>query len=1196
MKKEQSKKLIEKLFKNAFDEGNFKTFVENLFSETAPGKEGGWQQGIYVYESFKSHIKKFKRVAQYIDNNDEILDVLIAEVTEPYKLERSRGHLRNFAIEYLKRKDDDRNSLMVAYYHPEYEDWRLSYIKVDYENFKDNKTGKIKNKEKVKSAKRYSFLVGKTEPSHTPQKQFFPLFIKDVFYRPTLDEIENIFSIEKVSEEFFEKYRDLFVKTKIELDKVLKKDKIVRDNFNEHNINTVDFAKKLLGQIVFLYFIQKKGWFGVEKGKDWGTGSKNYLRELLNKKHMPFDNFFNDILEPLFYEALRTDRSSNNDWFSHLKCRIPFLNGGLFDPIGNYDWVNTDIIIPDELFVNNNKTVEGDTGNGIFDIFDRYNFTVIENEPLEKEVAVDPELLGRAYEKFNAIRPDNFDEYKRILDTGNKSQENKFNKKYGVYYTPRDIVHYMCRQSIIYSLKEKFADKINYEEIDNIFNRIDFWNENENIAKEKKDNDVKNSKYKNDFGDVIRYSKEIDDFLENLFIVDPAVGSGAFPVGMMIEITKLRLFLNTLNNTAKSSYDIKRRCIEHSIYGVDIDKGAAEIAKLRLWLSLTVDETDFRNIKPLPNLDYKIVQGNSLIGYKHNLGETVKLKQINKMKESYFNETNFGNKDKLSQIIDTIINNFYKDSINTQGYNINFDFRIAFSEVFIKNQGFDIVIGNPPYVSTKGRSDTEKSDLKKVYEFADDLYVHFYFKGLDILADNKGILNFITSKTFWTIQTKRNLRKEALKYELLELFDTASPFDAMVDTSIMAIRKKVSENNPLTVKDGKKSLNEPLTYKIDKSVFKNAVNEVFFMPTKFNMEIYEKYSKEVKKLMDKWWEKISTSKNIEKNKKTLEKYRQSLKPGDITLLGLITEGGQGLATANNGKYVGVLSTTKFAENIRKSRPTKLFEAIRNIGIEEYAKITSKEKAEELLNSLSEFAIRELFDELKEKYGRDIFGQGYLFRIVSVQEIADLESLTDDEKANGITGNKTFVPYDKGDKNGNRWYAKTPYYIDWSRDNVQFLKNNSGKKGQGMPVVRNPKFYFREGFCWSDIHTVLLKSRLKMIGIHDVKSMSLFSLIDLIPDNYLILIINSTFMSFYDYVFVNNTSGFQINDARQIPIIIPTESELQRAESLFEAARRIKEQEFSGELSRQEVEKELSHIQEQVDKYVMELYGWGNKFE
>src|SRR3972149_1610567 len=139
-----------------------------------------------------------------------------------------------------------------------------------------------------------------------------------------------------------------------------------------------------------------------------------------------YKNFFNDILEPLFYEALAKER--DDDFYSRFNCKIPFLNGGLFDPISDYDWVHTDILLPDELFSNQVRTKEGDLGTGILDIFDRYNFTVKEDEPLEKEVAVDPEMLGKVFENLLEV---------------------KDRKSKGTYYTPREIVHYMCRESLI---------------------------------------------------------------------------------------------------------------------------------------------------------------------------------------------------------------------------------------------------------------------------------------------------------------------------------------------------------------------------------------------------------------------------------------------------------------------------------------------------------------------------------------------------------------------------------------------------------------------------------------------------------------------------------------------------------------------------------------------------------------------------
>ena len=140
-----------------------------------------------------------------------------------------------------------------------------------------------------------------------------------------------------------------------------------------------------------------------------------------------YENFFNDVLEPLFYDTLATDRG-HEAWCNRFKCRIPFLNGGLFEPLADYDWRKTDIILPNKLFTNTERNDAGDIGTGVLDVFDRYNFTVNEAEPLEKEVAIDPEMLGKVFE--------------------NLIEENR-RKGLGSFYTPREIVHYMCQESLI---------------------------------------------------------------------------------------------------------------------------------------------------------------------------------------------------------------------------------------------------------------------------------------------------------------------------------------------------------------------------------------------------------------------------------------------------------------------------------------------------------------------------------------------------------------------------------------------------------------------------------------------------------------------------------------------------------------------------------------------------------------------------
>jgi Eco57I restriction endonuclease. len=304
------------------------------------------------------------------------------------------------------------------------------------------------------------------------------------------------------------------------------------------------------------------------------------------------------MLEPLFYEALANDRSVDNDYYSRFKCKIPFLNGGLFEPLNDYDWTGTDIKIPNDLFSNSIKTQVGDIGTGILDVFDRYNFTVKEDEPLEKEVAVDPEMLGKVFENLLKI---------------------KERKDKGAFYTPREIVHYMCQQSLINYLETK-TENVPREDIERFiqFGDIALDLTVRSLAQ-------KETYHGKSFVDekllipksISDNYQKIDKLLQDIKIVDPAVGSGAFPVGMMNEIVKARsiltLFFIPEEQKARTEYNLKRECIENCLYGVDIDQSAVEIAKLRFWLSLIVDEEKKENIQPLPNLDHKIICGNSLL-------------------------------------------------------------------------------------------------------------------------------------------------------------------------------------------------------------------------------------------------------------------------------------------------------------------------------------------------------------------------------------------------------------------------------------------------------------------------------------------------------------------------------------------------------------------------------------------------------
>jgi len=761
----------------------------------------------------------------------------------------------------------------------------------------------------------------------------------------------------------------------------------------------------------------------------------------------------------------------------------------------------------------------------IDDIYYKYNIFIKENLP---------QLLKLIKSE------DNFDEYIRVLKSNKKGEETKFNKEYGVYYTPREIVHYMCRKSLLYYLETELNGKITKGDLEKFVNYAENM-EFEKTAIEKEEKikigEQKTTKYESQIPESIKKNaKEIDDLLANIRVCDPAVGSGAFPIGMLHEIVRLRKLLSIYLDRKETTYNLKRHCIENSLYGVDIDAGAIEVCKLRFWLSMIVDEEDFYQIKPLPNLDYKVVHGDSLLGIKENLYNKEALFKLENFKIQYFNETNPSNKEELKNKIDHLI-----DKI-TEG-NRNFDFKVYFSEVFHHKGGFDVVIGNPPYVSTKGVPESYKKLLEQHYQFADDLYNHFYFKGLNICRTN-GILIFISS--------------------------------------ISIIQKKISDNqNQITFLDGSKNFANPEEYVIDQQVYATAPNIVFFKPTSYNMKIYEKLGKKVNELLNKWWDKISTSKNIEKNKKELEKYRNTLKEGDITLLGLITEGGVGIQTGDNGKYIGVLEDTKWADKVRKERPEKLLLAT-DFCIKKGIK--TKKDAEKFLENLIEQEIGELFDNLKKQYGRDIFGQGWLYRIVSKDEIADVDKITEDEKLNGIVGDKTFVPYDKGDKEGNRWYAPTPYYIDWSRKNVKILQTDPKARWQGY------QFYFREGFCWNNVTGNKIICRIKEKSVHSTEAMTFISLLPTkVSNSYLVCLMNSKFFGIYKNIFLNVTVHLTTGDAKEFPIIIPTKDQLKQFEDIFNRAYEIQKNKFEGKISEEEADGKLQEVQEILDILVEQMY-------
>jgi len=317
---------------------------------------------------------------------------------------------------------------------------------------------------------------------------------------------------------------------------------------------------------------------------------------------------------------------------------------------------------------------------------------------------------------------------------------------------------------------------------------------------------------------IRKNAKRIDEALASIKICDPTVGSGAFPVGMMHEIVKAREVLTPhiadehgrgdsriapTTDPERTPYNFKRHCIQESIYGVDIDPSAVDIAKLRLWLSLVVDEEDYKRIKPLPNLEYKIVCGNSLLGVEKDLLNHKLFQELETLKPQFFEETNPTRKKALKDKIDSLI----KQITNNDEH---FDFEVYFSEVFhekacperSRRGGFDVVIANPPYVRQE-QIKRLKPLLQKhgyqIYDSISDLYTYFFEKGYNILKAF-GTSTFITSNKWMRARYGEKLRKffkEKTKVNQIIDFNGYKVFEATVDTNITIFQKQVSTNHSI---------------------------------------------------------------------------------------------------------------------------------------------------------------------------------------------------------------------------------------------------------------------------------------------------------------------------------------------------------------------------------------------------------------
>lgn len=732
-------------------------------------------------------IKRGGQIGEIKLDDGHSLAVFDFEVADKIDISRNRKGLRDIAARYV---DQERNHGAWVFYHSNSKsDYRLTYV--SKQTYFSNDGELIVNET---APKRYTFLLGPNEPCTTAAYRLNELQEhKDGSLE--LKHITAAFSVERLNKEFFKEYKQQYG--------------IFLSELGEDKKENRDYVKKLLGRLVFIQFLQKKGWMGVPiTSQGWKDGDKNYFLNLV-ERYQGNDRLLSDVLEYLFFDTLNRRRENDlADERLGSGIKIPYLNGGLFDK----DSVDKlDVDFPYVLF------------KGLADFFSKYNFTIDENDPDDSEVGIDPEMLGHIFEN--------------LLED---------NKDKGAFYTPKEIVQYMCENSIGQYLKTHLGDS--FEPSIYKLLRAKFVDE---IVKDN--------------------AKQIYELLCKVRVCDPAIGSGAFPMGILNVLFQTRqlLYPYAKYKESFSLAGIKRDIIQNNIFGVDIEQGAVDIARLRFWLALVVDE---EVPQPLPNLDYKIMCGNSqlcryalktpisevfkeynkagraearrrktewedftLESYKQLVtdyleahdnksalrekideikrcfkvtlanGDIFELQKAEAEVEDYEFVTIFGhsrkdddptgyekakqNLQKQREKVSEILNNqFYKDS---------FEWRFEYPQLldgkgdFI---GFDIIIANPPYLKEGRISKTffEPYKSSPYYKGKMDIWYLFACNGLDLL-NKDGILCFIATNNWVTSFGASKLRDKVMKetricnlvdFGAVMMFESAS-----IQTMIMMFQK-----------------------------------------------------------------------------------------------------------------------------------------------------------------------------------------------------------------------------------------------------------------------------------------------------------------------------------------------------------------------------------------------------------------------
>lgn len=738
-----------------------------------------------ITSEFVPKIERLGEVKVGDEGTEKTIVLLAAETSNIVQLQRNRAALRNIAARIVQPGTID--GALVVFYQPDSHQWRLTFIakqvRLNQETYKTER--------EETPTKRYTFLLGGSESCKTAAERLSLLGAKTY---PTFKDFYDAFSVEKLNKEFYTKVQIAFddlVHQRIPTIAVRMED----DEQKQH------FAIRLLGRLVFCWFLKRKG-----------IVPDTVLSSAATEK---FPNYYKDLLEPLFFDVFNTPKSNRKKTLPDVLQPLPYLNGGLFDDdaVDCHDLQH--FHVPDTWF------------KGFFaNTLEMYNFTIDENSADDAEVAIDPEMLGRIFES--------------LLGEINPETQKSARKATGSFYTPREIVNYMVEESLIAylqsqipAIKSAVTDETQLG-IPGIAPKTIGLRMNFDAGRDARQLEsavirfVRGEEFHYDLKDI---AAELLEALDNLKILDPACGSGAFPMGCLIKLVALKVELKKElgHEDYKDFYHIKLQTLQRSIFGVDIQPMATELSRLRSWLSLMV-ETDVgvAAIEPLPNLDFKFVCANTLIGIPHEeypLGNMEQLiAELRRLRGEHF-AANAEHKSEIERQFVRVQKEIarymfdWKASENTsieaaalaawQPFdNSRSDWFDPFW-MYGNTTGFNIVIGNPPYVRADEpligplRKEIMKSGNYETLWEKWDIYVAFIEKGYKLLAQN-GVLSYIIPDAFMASKYAQKPHQYFVNNALVNRVNFLSEikvFDAAVKNIIIELKKAQNLNHkPLRVK------------------------------------------------------------------------------------------------------------------------------------------------------------------------------------------------------------------------------------------------------------------------------------------------------------------------------------------------------------------------------------------------------------